>query len=68
MHTHKISYYHKIQKTKENLEKGEYKKIKSKVTYNIRIADLLLMNSINKKTAIISYNLKLPPSLIIGNC
>ena len=37
MHTHKISYYHKIQKTKENLEKGEYKKIKSKVTYNIRI-------------------------------
>ena len=26
-----------IQKTKENLEKGEYKKIKSKVTYNIRI-------------------------------
>ncbi len=30
MHTHKISYYHKIQKTKENLEKGEYKKLNLK--------------------------------------
>ena len=41
MHTHKISYYHKIQKTKENLEKGEYKKIKSKVISILFMRDIL---------------------------